>query len=257
MPTMARAPVCFARTMPIKFPPSFTTTNRTPAAVAATTFSDTAARASTTCFYVVEGVDPAGSSAPSTQAMVTTGPPITNIAINSGGPAASPFLADEDFTGGSTINHANTIDLSGVTNPAPMAVYQTARIGNYSYSIPGFGPGSSQKVRLHFAETFFTTAGSRTLNVTINGTQGLTNFEHFAAAAAANKAVIKEFTLNADSSGMYTITTASEVNSALISGIETVPGVNNCTTVPTPPRGLGPPAVSRSHINFRRPARTH
>ncbi len=224
--------------------------NQIASSIFATTFSDTAATPSTTYFYVVEGVDPAGSSAPSTQAMVTTGPPITNIAINSGGPAASPFLADEDFTGGSTINHANTIDLSGVTNPAPMAVYQTARIGNYSYSIPGFGPGSSQKVRLHFAETFFTTAGSRTFNVTINGTQVLTNFDIFAAAGAANKAVIKEFTLNADSSGMYTITTASVVNSALISGIETVPGVNNCTTVPTAPSGLGATAVSSSQINL-------
>src|SRR5258708_31942961 len=50
------------------------------------------------------------------------------VAINSGGPAVSPFVADVDFTGGSTINHANTIDLRGVTNPAPMAVYQTARV---------------------------------------------------------------------------------------------------------------------------------
>ncbi len=222
--------------------------NQIASSIFATTFSDTAATPSTTYFYVVEGVDPAGSSAPSTQAMVTTGPPITNIAINSGGPAVSPFLADEDFTGGSTINHANTIDLSGVTNPAPMAVYQTARIGNYSYSIPGFAPGSSQKVRLHFAETFFTTAGSRTFNVTINGTQVLTNFDIFAAAGAANKAVIKEFTLNADSSGMYTITTTSVVNSALISGIETTSGA--ACTAPTAPSGLTATATSTSQINL-------
>ena len=224
--------------------------NQIASSIFATTFSDTTATPSTTYFYVVEGVDPKGSSAPSNQAMVTTGPPITNIAINAGGPAVSPFLADEDFTGGTTINHANTIDLSGVTNPAPMAVYQTARIGNYSYVIPGFAPGSSQKVRLHFAETFFTTSGSRVFNVSINGTQVLTNFDIFAAAGAANKAVIKEFTLNADSNGMYTITTTSVVNSALISGIEIVPGTSTCSTVPTAPSGLGATATSSSQINL-------
>jgi len=224
--------------------------NQIASSIFATTFSDVTATPSTTYFYVVEALDPAGASSPSNQATATTGPPITNIAINAGGPAVSPFLADEDFNGGTTINHANTIDLSGVTNPAPMAVYQTARIGNYSYVIPGFSPGSSQKVRLHFAETFFTTAGSRTFNVTINGTQVLTNFDIFAAAGATNKAVIREFTLNADSNGMYTITTTSVVNSALISGIEMVPGANTCSTAPTTPGGLGATAVSGSQINL-------
>ncbi len=39
------------------------------------------------------------------------------IAINSGGPTASPFVADMDFSGGATINHANTINTSKVTKP--------------------------------------------------------------------------------------------------------------------------------------------
>src|SRR5205823_437445 len=98
------------------------------------------------------------------------------------------------------------------------------------------------KVRLHFAETFFTTAGSRTFNVTINGTQVLTNFDIFAAAGAANKAVIREFTLNADSSGVYTITTTSVVNSALVSGIEITSGAT--CTAPTTPGGLTATATS-------------
>jgi hypothetical protein len=162
----------------------------------------------------------------------------------------SPFLADEDFTGGSTINHANTIDLSGVTNPAPMAVYQTARIGNFSYTVPGFAPGSSQKIRLHLAETFFTTTGSRTFDVSINGTQVLTNFDIFATAGATNKAVIEEFTVNADASGMYTITTTSVVNNALISGIEIVGAGNTCNTAPTAPAGLSAAATSSSQVNL-------
>jgi hypothetical protein len=232
--------------------PGFTpsSNNQVASSVFTTTFSDNTATPSTTYFYLVEGNDPKGASAPSNQAMVTTGPPITNIAINAGGPAVSPFFADEDFNGGTTINHANTIDLSGVTNPAPMAVYQTARIGTFSYVIPGFAPGSSQKVRLHFAETFFATAGSRTFNVFINTTQVLSNFDIFATAGAKNKAVIEEFTENADANGVYTITFNALVNSSLISGIEIVPGAGGCTIVPTAPSGLGATAVSSSQINL-------
>ena len=140
--------------------------------------------------------------------------------INSGGPAGSPFVADEDFAGGNTINHANTIDLSGVTNPAPMTVYQTARIGNFTYTVPGFVAGTSHTVRLHFAETYFSTKGSRVFNTSINGTQVLSDFDIFATAGAKNKAVIEQFSESANSSGDYVITFASVVNNSLVSGIE-------------------------------------
>jgi hypothetical protein len=140
--------------------------------------------------------------------------------INAGGPAVGSFAADVDFSGGTTINHANVIDTSKVTNPAPTAVYQTARIGKFTYTIPGFAAGSSHTVRLHFAETFFATAGSRTFNVAINGTLVLTNFDIFKAAGGKNIANIQQFTENANSSGQYVITFTSVVNNSLISGIE-------------------------------------
>ena len=190
--------------------------------ISGTIFDDTTALCNTTYHYAVEAFDADGASAPSTQANATTSacPTTSSIQINCGGPAVAPFIADADFSGGGTINHANTIDLSGVTNPAPMAVYQTARTGGFSYTIPGFNPGSSHTVRLHFAETFFNTAGSRTFNVSINGTTVLTNFDIFAAAGAMNKAVIKQFTEPASSTGDYVITFTSVVNQSLVSGIE-------------------------------------
>jgi len=228
------------------FTPS--TSNQIATGIFATTFSDTNVAPGTTYFYVIEGVDAAGASSPSNQATATTGPAITNIAINAGGPAVSPFLADEDFNGGATINHANTIDLSGVTNPAPMAVYQTGRDTNFTYTIPGFATGSSQTVRLHFAETFFNTAGSRTFNVSINGTQVLTNFDIYAAAGAQNKAVIEQFTENANSNGQYVIQFTSVVNNALVSGIEITSGAS--CTAPSAPSGLSAAAVSSSQINL-------
>jgi FtsP/CotA-like multicopper oxidase with cupredoxin domain len=184
---------------------------------------------------------------------------IPPVQINAGGPAVAPFVADADFNGGATINHANTIDLSGVTNPAPMAVYQTARVTatvgagtTFSYTIPGFVPGSSQLVRLHFAETFHTTPGSRVFNVSINGTQVLTMFDIFAAAGnAANKAVIKEFTANADANGNYVILFTTVTDKALVSGIEVLAGETSTTcTPPSTPTNLAATAVSSSQINL-------
>ena len=202
------------------FTPS--SSNRITNGLTATAFSDTGLTPSTTYFYLVEAVNASGvSSTSSNQASAKTqAASSTAVQINSGGPAVSPFVADIDFTGGSTINHANTIDLSGVTNPAPMAVYQTARVGNFTYTIPGFTAGSNHTVRLHFAETYFSAAGSRTFNVSINGTQVLSAFDIFAAAGAKNKAIIKQFTMNANSSGQYVIQFTSVVNQSLVSGVE-------------------------------------
>jgi hypothetical protein len=201
------------------FTPS--SSNQVGSGVTGTTFSDTGLTCNTTYFYLVEAVNSAGASPASNQASATTQAcPTTVVEINSGGPAVTPFVADVDFAGGGTISHANPIDLSGVTNPAPTAVYQTARVGNFTYTIPGFTAGSSHTVRLHFAETFFASSGSRTFKVSIKGTQVLTNFDVFATAGAKNKAVIEQFTENANASGQYVITFTSVVNQSLVSGIE-------------------------------------
>jgi hypothetical protein len=196
--------------------------NQIASGITSTTYDDTKALCGTTYHYVVEALDSAGSSAASTQASATTSAcPITSsVQINCGGPAVGPFIADADFAGGGTIHHVNVINLSGITNPAPMAVYQTARIGNFSYTLSGFNPGSSHTVRLHFAETFFKTTGSRTFNVSINGTTVLTNFDIVAAAGIINKAVIEQFTEPASSTGNYVIIFTSVINQTLVSGIE-------------------------------------
>jgi hypothetical protein len=188
--------------------------------VTVTSFADGGLACGTTYFYLVEAVNAGGASNPSNQASATTQPCPTAAPINCGGPAVSPFVADKDFSGGSTINHANTIDLSGVVNPAPMAVYQTARIANFTYTIPGFTAGSSHTVRLHFAETFWSSAGSRLFNVSINGAQVLSSFDIFAAAGAKNKAIVEQFTSNANSSGQYVIQFTTVKDNSLVSGIE-------------------------------------
>jgi beta-glucanase (GH16 family) len=201
------------------FTPS--STNQIASGVTTTTYSDTGLTASTTYYYLVEGVDSAGTSAASNQASATTQTGTSgNIQINAGGPLVSPFVADEDFTGGATLDHANTINTSKVTNPAPAAVYQTGRDENFTYTIGGFTANSSHTVRLHFCETYFTASGKRTFNVSINGTTVLTDFDIFATAGGQNIANIQQFTEAANSSGQYVIVFTSVVNNSLISGIE-------------------------------------
>jgi hypothetical protein len=194
-----------------------------------TTYSNTGLAAATTYYYVVEAVDADGSSTASTQTSATTqaasGADI--VAINSGGPAVSnsgggdaPFVADEDVTGGGTDTSANAITTAGVTNAAPMAVYQSERAGTFTYTIPGLVAGSTHTVLLHFAEFYWTAAGKRVFNVAINGTTVLSNFDIY-AIAGANKALVEQFTATANSSGQivisYTNGTADQPKS---SGIE-------------------------------------
>jgi RHS repeat-associated protein len=144
--------------------------------------------------------------------------------INSGGSGVPPFLADTASSGGSIFSVSTTVSTSGVTDPAPMAVYQTVRFGNFSYTIPSLTPSASYTVRLHFAEIFWSTTGQRVFNVAINGTTVLTSFDIIAAAGSANQAVIREFTATADGSGNIGVTFTTVVDNAMVNGIEVLGG---------------------------------
>ncbi|MFZ3201599.1 MAG: malectin domain-containing carbohydrate-binding protein [Candidatus Acidiferrales bacterium] len=165
------------------------------------------------------------------------------IQINAGGPPVPPFVADEDFTGGTTTSSANAINISNVADPAPAAVYQTARTstaagagGAFSYTIGGFTPGSVHLLRLHFCDTVSTAAGQRTFNVSVNGTQVLTSFDIF-AAAGKNIAIIEQGSLPANSSGQFVIQFTGVVGEALVNGLEVesnscLPSTLNIGTLP-------------------------
>jgi endoglucanase Acf2 len=170
-----------------------------------------------------------------------TSPPVTGgVQINAGGAASSPFVADTDYSGGAIVTSTNAIDISGVTNPAPQAVYQSNRYGTFSYTVPNLTAGASYTVRLHFAETYWTVAGKRTFNVSLNGQQVLTNFDIVGAAGAANKAVVKQFTTTADSSGKVTLQFTTVIDNAQVNGIEVLPS----TTSSSLQINAGGPAVS-------------
>ncbi len=165
------------------------------------------------------------------------------VALNTGGAAAGSFAADADFVAAGTWTYksTSTIDTSGVTNPAPQAVYQTEREGpTISYTIPGLTAGAAYTVRLSFAELWWTAAGQRTFNVTINGTKVLSNFDVFAAAGTRNKAVTESFAATASSGGTIAITFNAVTNNAAINAIEIVSGAGTPTPTPTATPTAGP-----------------
>jgi len=226
-----------------------------------TSYSNTGLTASTTYYYVVEAVDAEGSSAASAQASAETSAASSGtsiVSINAGGPAESnsgggdnSFVADEDYTGGTTYSVTNTITIpaSVATIAAPAAVYQSARQGTVTYTIPGLAAGTSYTVRLHFAELYFSAAADREFDVAINGTTVLTNFDIYATAKANYTAVVEQFTATANSSGEIVIAfTNGAVNQPMFNGIEVLGSSTSCTTVPSAPTGLTATATSSSAI---------
>jgi hypothetical protein len=191
--------------------------------VTATSYTDAGLANGTTYYYEVTAVNSAGESGRSSEVSATA--QATVWAVDAGGGAAGNFKADGGFTGGTPYSTTAAINTSSVTNPAPQAVYQTERYGNFTYKATGLTPGASYTVRLHFAELYWTGAGKRLFNVTINGTQVLTNFDIFATAGGKDIAIVESFTATADASGSITIGFSSVKDNAKVSGIEIVPAV--------------------------------
>ncbi len=163
-------------------------------------------------------------------------------AVNSGGSATGNFQADNYFSGGTTASTTNAINTSGVSNPAPQAVYQSERYGNFTYTFPSLQAGASYTVRLHFAEFYWSSAGQRVFNVSINGSQVLTNFDIIAAAGAQNKAIVEQFNTTANSSGQIVVQFTTVKDNAKVSGIEII---KNASPTPTPtPTPSGCPSGS-------------
>ncbi|MGO8673422.1 MAG: malectin domain-containing carbohydrate-binding protein [Capsulimonadaceae bacterium] len=193
--------------------------------VSADTYDDTAVPSpGTTYYYRVTAINSGGESTRSNVASATSTNPSSGliIAIDSGSTVAEgSFVVDTDW-GGTTYTAVTTatITTSGVTNPAPMAVYQTERYYTPTYWIGGLTPGATYTVRLHNSENYWTAAGDREFNVFINGTEVLTNFDIFAAAGGEDIANIQQFNVTPNALGQIVIAfTLGAEDSATIKGI--------------------------------------
>ena len=186
-----------------------------------TSYTNSSLTNGTTYFYKVAAVNSAGTSGLSNEASATPTVGTTSLDIACGNSAVAPFVADIDFSGGAVSSGTtNAINTSGVTNPAPISVYQHGRKGTFTYTIPGLTAGQAYGVRLDFCEYAHTGAGQRQFNVSINGTQVLTNFDIFAAAGAEFKANAQSFTATANSAGQIVIVFTTVLDNALVAGIE-------------------------------------
>jgi hypothetical protein len=144
--------------------------------------------------------------------------------VNAGGSAASPYVADAYNNGaGWSWGDGGTINTSGITNPAPNAVYNSARYGGFTYTFPNLTAGQSYTVRLHFAQLGGSpgqTAAAQVFNVAINGTSVLSNWDMGAAVGQYEKALVREFTATANSSGQIIIAFSNGAHNSQVNGIE-------------------------------------
>ncbi len=151
----------------------------------------------------------------------------TAVSVNAGGAATGDFVADANFSGGSTYSTSSAIDTSQITGTVPpQAVLQTERYGEFTYTIPGFPSGSGATVTLYFAESYWTAAGQRTFNVAVNGATVLTAFDIFASAGGANRAIARSFETTTSPSGQVVIafTRAGGPDNPKVTGISVVGG---------------------------------
>jgi hypothetical protein len=151
-----------------------------------------------------------------------TPPPVQSIRVNAGGgaytdPQGNVWSADTGFTGGNTYSVTRPI-----ANTTAQPLYQSERWNNgplnYNFAVPG----GSYVVTLKFAEIFFTAAGQRVFNILLNGQTAQTNFDIFAQAGGADRAVDVSYTVYA-SSGQIAIQLTPLVDHPKISAIQIVP----------------------------------
>jgi hypothetical protein len=157
------------------------------------------------------------------------------ISIDAGGAGYGSFVADAYYSDNTLTTSIPSTEASDpnfrtVANPIPAQVWDTQRYLATTYAIPGFTAGGSYQVRLYFMDWYFTRPGQREFDVSINGTQVLTNFDVIATADAAGAdgqeafGVEEDFTATADSTGTITVDfTLGAANQPLINAIAVVP----------------------------------
>jgi hypothetical protein len=137
------------------------------------------------------------------QGTATGGGGASDIRVHAGGAAltdasGNAWVADNSYTGGATWSTAQTI-----ANTSTPALYQTCRYGS-SFSYQFAVANGNYNVALKFAEIARTGAGQRVFNVAINGVPVLTNFDIYAQAGGALRALDEVFPVTV-SGGQITV----------------------------------------------------
>ncbi|HEX4831788.1 MAG TPA: malectin domain-containing carbohydrate-binding protein [Trebonia sp.] len=160
---------------------------------------------------------------------------LVNVLVYGSGSAASGFVADEYYSGGSA--GTNTSGSNGfitfartVAHPIPQNDWNTYRTLPSTYVIPDLTPAAGYQVRLYFLDWQHTQVGQRVFNVDISSTAVLQNFDIVQAAGNAGGdgtyiGVEEDFSETADASGDITI--------QFLQGSAAQPIINAIAVVPT------------------------
>ena len=120
------------------------------------------------------------------------------------------YLADAKFSGGAT--YKTTATIAGTTDPY---LYQTERYGNFSYAIPV--ANGNYDVTFKFAEIYWSSAGQRAFNVSMEGKTVLSNLD--LVAEARPKAAYDVKIPVSVTDGVLNMTFTSVVGDAQVNGM--------------------------------------
>ena len=186
----------------------------------------------TATFTVAGGASPGINNVTVTTSGGTSGSqPMTifngAVRVNAGGPAYTDssgqlWSADTGFA-----NAAGTTNqVSAIFGTSDPQLYQTARFGNPTGTAMQYQvavPNGSYSVKLKFDEPRMVQSGQRLFNVAINGQTALSNFDTFAAAGGAFRAVDRMVTANV-TNGLLTIQFNPLKGNTRVCAIEILPG---------------------------------
>ncbi len=221
--------------------------------VSGTSYRHTGLQPNTTYYYTVMAANFGGESTAANATATTQAPGnSTGMQLSAGGWAAGTYMNSTFVVGGNTNAHLHVpIDTSLITTtPAPQQVYDSERWGAAAWTITGLTPNAGYNVNLHFVETTHTGSGQRAFNVSINSQTVLTNFDIYAAANGANKAVNKQFYTQADANGIVELQT--QLGTSTVAGIDENPTMSGIEIVPATgsnPVGAAPGTTTNLSIN--------
>ena len=148
--------------------------------------------------------------------------------INVGGDTVGQWLYCRYRTEGTSDDDTyRTIDLSGVSNPAPHAVYQT-----YAHGPNGAGkrtawrlpvPDGEYGLRLHFVEPSLSQAGRRVFDIRLQGTVVIADYDIYVETGERYKAIAPSFSVSATGDTGIEIALENKASyGAVLSAIELV-----------------------------------
>jgi hypothetical protein len=151
--------------------------------------------------------------------------PVLVAAHNLGGTPPAGWANDSGLlsSGTGTGSTSNAIVVSGVTDPAPQAVYQNHRhhASAFTVTLSNLAPGVQHSLRLHFCDTWADGPNKRRFHVNINGTRVLTEFDVFQVSGGRYRAHVESFAATSDANGQIVIQLlAGSKNRPMLSGLE-------------------------------------